>query len=73
VLIALSRIVVTAHHPSDVVAGAFVGAAGAWLVRQWFAARGLGFAVTAIGTVRPMPGPNLQRIIKALARRLRAA
>ena len=73
VLIALSRIVVTAHHPSDVVAAAAVGVAGAWLVRQWFAARGLGFAVTANGAVRPMPGPNLQRIIKALARRLHAA
>jgi undecaprenyl-diphosphatase len=73
VLIALSRIVVTAHHPSDVVAAAFVGIAGAWLVRQWFAARGLGFAVTADGIVRPMPGPNLRRIIKALARRLHAA
>jgi membrane-associated phospholipid phosphatase len=73
VLIALSRIVVTAHHPSDVVAAAFVGAAGAWLVRQWFAARGLGFAVTANGAVRPMSGPNLRRIMKALARRLHAA
>jgi undecaprenyl-diphosphatase len=73
VLIALSRIVVTAHHPSDVVAGAIVGAAGAWLVQQWFAARGLSFAVTANGAVRPMPGPNLKRIIKALARRLHAA
>jgi undecaprenyl-diphosphatase len=73
VLIALSRIVVTAHHPSDVVAAAFVGAVGAWLVRQWFAARGLGFAVTATGIVRPMPGPSLRRIIKALARRLHAA
>lgn len=73
VLIALSRVVVTAHHPSDVVAAAFVGAGGAWLVRQWFAARGLGFAVTAEGAIRPMPGPGLPRIIKALARRLHAA
>ena len=73
VLIALSRVVVTAHHPSDVVAGALVGATGAWLVRQWFAARGLGFAVTADGTVEPKPGPGLRRIIKALARRLHAA
>jgi membrane-associated phospholipid phosphatase len=73
VLVALSRIVVTAHHPSDVVAAAVIGTAGAWLVRQWFAARGLGFAVAANGAVRPMPGPNFQRIIKALARRLHAA
>lgn len=73
VLVAVSRVVVTAHHPSDVVAGAIVGAAGAWLVRQWFAARGLGFAVMAQGVIRPMPGPGLPRIIKALARRLHAA
>jgi len=73
VLIAISRVVVGAHHPSDVVAAAFVGAGGAWLVRQWFAARGLGFAVTAHGAIRPMPGPGLPRIIKALARRLYAA
>jgi undecaprenyl-diphosphatase len=73
VLIAVSRVVVWAHHPSDVVAGAIVGAAGAWLVRQWFAARGLGFAVTAHGVIKPMPGPGLPRIVKALARRLHAA
>ena len=72
-LIALSRVVLTSHYPSDVVAGALVGAAGAWLVQQWFAARGLGFAVTEAGAVRPMPGPRLPRIVKALARRLHAA
>ncbi len=71
--IALSRVVVMAHHPSDVVAAAFVGAGGAWLVRQWFAARGLGFAVTAAGAIEPKPGPGLPRIIKALGRRLHAA
>ena len=37
-----SRVVVTAHHPSDVLAGALVGALGALLVRHWFAARRLG-------------------------------
>ena len=73
VLIALSRVVLTAHYPSDVVAGAIVGAAGAWLVRQWFAARRLGFAVSAGGAVRPMPGPSLRRIVKSLARRWPAA
>jgi undecaprenyl-diphosphatase len=73
VLIALSRVVLTAHYPSDVVAGAVVGAAGAWLVQQWFAARGLGFAVSANGAVRPMPGPSLRRIVKSLARRRPAA
>lgn len=73
VLIAVSRVALTSHHPSDVVAGAVVGAGGAWLVRQWFAARGLGFAVDWSDKVRPMPGPTLSRIVKALARRFSAA
>jgi membrane-associated phospholipid phosphatase len=72
VLIALSRVAVDAHYPSDVIAGALVGAAGAWLVRQWFAARGLGFAITGSGAVWPMPGPSIRRIVKALARRMHA-
>ena len=70
-IIALSRVVVLAHHPSDVVAGAIVGAVGAWLVRDWFAARRLGFVVDADGRVRALPGPSFVRI-KRVARRLLA-
>ena len=73
VLIALSRVVVTAHYPSDVVAGAIVGATGALLVRDWFAGRRLGFAVGPDGAVHPLPGPSARRIIKAVARRLHSA
>jgi undecaprenyl-diphosphatase len=72
-LIALSRVVVTAHYPSDVIAGALVGVAGALLVRNWFAARRLGFAVDANGSSRPIPGPSVWRIIKAVARRQHSA
>jgi undecaprenyl-diphosphatase len=72
-LIAASRIVITAHHPSDVLAGAIVGSLGALLVRNWFAERRLGFSVDAGGVVRPMPGPGWRRIVKAIARRLRSA
>jgi membrane-associated phospholipid phosphatase len=68
-LIALSRIVITTHYPSDVVAGAVIGAFGALLVRTWFAARRLGFAITADGSVRVLPGPSLHRL-KKVARRL---
>jgi len=56
-----------------VIAGAIVGAAGAYLVRNWFAARRLGFTVGADGSVHTMPGPSLQRIMKAVARRRHSA
>ena len=50
-LIALTRLVLLAHHPSDVVAGATIGIIGAMWVRYWFAARGLGFAVGEGGII----------------------
>jgi undecaprenyl-diphosphatase len=53
VLIAASRLVLLAHHPSDVVAGALVGIVGAMFVRYWFAARRLGFAIRHDGTIVP--------------------
>jgi membrane-associated phospholipid phosphatase len=67
--IALSRVALTAHHPSDVLAGALVGALGALLVQQWFAARRLGFATGPGGAVRRLPGPSFRRI-KRVARQL---
>jgi membrane-associated phospholipid phosphatase len=69
VLIAVSRVVLTAHFPSDVIAGAVVGVVGVLLVRDWFAARGLAFMIGADGVVRPLPGPSLARI-KRVARQL---
>lgn len=69
VLIAVSRVVLTAHYPSDVMAGAVVGVIGVLLVRDWFATRGLAFAAGGDGTVRPLPGPSLTRI-KRVARQL---
>jgi membrane-associated phospholipid phosphatase len=71
VVIAVSRVVITAHHPSDVVAGAIVGTVGALMVRSWFAARRLGFVIDTDGTVRRLPGPSWARI-KKVARRLAA-
>jgi undecaprenyl-diphosphatase len=73
ILIGLSRVVITAHYPSDVIGGAIVGAVGALLVRHWFAARRLAFVVRPDGTIRPMPGPSLRRIVKAVARWLHSA
>ncbi len=68
-LIAASRVVVTAHYPSDVFAGAIVGTVGALMVRRWFALRHLGFSLGPDGSVRQWPGPSLRRI-KAVARGL---
>ena len=69
IVIALSRVIVTAHHPSDVVAGAIAGAVGALLVRDWLAARRLAFSVRKDGNVAALPGPSWARI-KRVARSL---
>jgi membrane-associated phospholipid phosphatase len=45
-LIMFSRVVVFAHYPSDVIAGALVGITGALLVRRWFATRRLVFSAS---------------------------
>jgi membrane-associated phospholipid phosphatase len=71
-IIAASRVIVLAHHPSDVIAGAIVGSVGALLVRDWFAARRLGFVITRNGGVRALPGPSWRRL-KMVARLLPAA
>jgi membrane-associated phospholipid phosphatase len=71
VLIAVSRVVLTAHHPSDVLAGAVFGAVGALLVRDWFAARRLAFMLAPDGAIRPLPGPSFVRL-KRVARQLLA-
>jgi membrane-associated phospholipid phosphatase len=71
VLICASRLVLLAHHPSDVIAGALIGVVGAMLVRYWFAARGLGFAIAPDGAIAPLdrasPDPR-----KGVARKARA-
>jgi membrane-associated phospholipid phosphatase len=72
VTIAMSRVIISAHYPSDAIAGAAVGAFGAVLVREWFAARRLGFYAGCDGKVHVMPGPSFKRI-KKVARSLFAA
>lgn len=67
VLILLTRLVLLAHHPSDVVAGALVGLVATMAVRYWFAARRLGFAIRADGTIVPLSGPTSGRL-KRVAR-----
>jgi membrane-associated phospholipid phosphatase len=67
VLIGATRLVLLAHHPSDVVAGALLGVIGAMSVRYWFAARHLAFTIRRDGAVEPLPGPSLGHL-KRVAR-----
>jgi membrane-associated phospholipid phosphatase len=69
VMIAASRLVLLAHHPSDVVAGALLGVIGAMLVRYWFAARHLAFTIRRDGAIEPLAGPSLGHF-KRVARNL---
>ncbi len=62
-VIAFTRVVLLAHHPSDVLAGALIGVVGAMGVRYWFAARHLGFAIGRNGTISPFA----QRHFKGVA------
>jgi membrane-associated phospholipid phosphatase len=57
-LIIASRLVLLAHHPSDVVAGALLGAVGAMMVRYWFAARRLAFTIRRDGAIDALTGPS---------------
>lgn len=66
-LIATSRVVLTAHYPTDVAAGALVGIVGALMVRRWFALRQLGFSIGPDGRTQVYPGPSFKRI-KSVAR-----
>ena len=50
-LIGVSRLVLLAHHPSDIVGGALIGIVGAMAVRYWFAARRVGFDIHADGKI----------------------
>jgi undecaprenyl-diphosphatase len=63
-VIMFSRVVVLAHHPSDVVAGALVGTVGAALVRRWFTARRLVFSPN----LSVYAGPSLRQIGAAIVK-----
>jgi membrane-associated phospholipid phosphatase len=70
-MIALTRLVLLAHHPSDVVAGALIGVIGAMCVRYWFSARHLVFAIRQDGSIVPLAGPSFGHL-KRVARRASA-
>jgi len=67
VTIGATRLVLLAHHPSDVIAGALLGVIGAMLVRYWFAARHLAFTIRRDGAIEPLAGPSLGHL-KRVAR-----
>jgi undecaprenyl-diphosphatase len=66
-VIAVSRLVLLAHHPSDVVAGALTGMIGAMAVRYWYAARHLAFTIRPDGGIVALPGPSADQL-KRVAR-----
>ena len=66
-LIGISRLVLLAHHPSDVVAGALIGVVGAMAVRYWFAARRLAFAIGHEGEIVPLRSASWR--VKRVARK----
>ena len=51
VAIAASRLVMLAHHPSDVVGGVVLGLVGALAMRAWFAGREIGFTIEENGKI----------------------
>jgi len=70
ILIAISRVVISTHYPSDVMAGALVGGFGALLIRNWFAERRLALYVGSDHEVRPLPGPSVGRLKRVACRLL---
>jgi undecaprenyl-diphosphatase len=71
VTIAVSRVAIAVHFPSDVIAGAVIGTFGALVVRNWFASRRLAFAVAPDGSTHALPGPSLRRAGRAIRRAFR--
>lgn len=67
-IICCSRLVLLAHHPSDVVAGGLLGWIVAMAVRYWFAARHLAFIIRPGGRIDPLPGPSPEQLKRVAGR-----
>ena len=63
-VIAVTRLVLLAHHPSDVVAGALIGVISVMCVRYWFAARRLGFVIGRDGSISPLVQGGVKRVAR---------
>lgn len=67
--IAISRVVVGAHYPTDVLAGMALGTLGAYAVRNFFALRRWGFEFAQNGNVRLRDAVAVRRLIKGNKRK----
>lgn len=68
IVIITTRLVLLAHHPSDVLGGALNGVLGAMIVRYWFAARRLAFVIRNDGSIEPLHGPTPLQLSNAARR-----
>ena len=68
-LIALSRVSMGVHYPSDIVAGAILGLLGAYFTRWLFAKRGWMFASDRAGRTVTRPMSSLKRYLTLRRRR----
>lgn len=67
VVVAISRVPVGAHYPTDVFAGCIVGMLGAYLVRNIFARRGWLFTQEADGRMSRKPLVGLRALFQRAA------
>ncbi|MEZ5840611.1 MAG: phosphatase PAP2 family protein [Hyphomicrobiales bacterium] len=77
ILVALSRVMVGAHFPSDVIAGFTLGAAAAWVLAAWLAREAFGLSgcrrrhyKDARPPASPPTGRHRRRALATLVRRL---
>lgn len=68
VLVAVSRVIVGAHYPTDVLGGAIVGTIGAYVVRNVFASRRVLFEVRPDGTIGLRPFAAVSRLVRRRGR-----
>lgn len=62
-LVAVSRVIVGEHYPTDITAGAVLGVLGVYAIRQLFAARGWLFVADAEGRTERKPLAALRALL----------